>query len=53
MTIRYMANNSTPVSVRVKYTHLDALDNIAQALGINRSAAIQLAIAEFIKRKSR
>ncbi len=38
------------VSLRVRRDHITELDKIAEAKGIMRSAAIQIAIAEFIER---
>ena len=44
---------STSVSVRIQDAHLAALAKIARGLGLQRSAAIQLAIAEFIERRAK
>ena len=51
-TIRYM-DKTIPVSLRIKNSHLAALARIAQRLGLQRSSAIQLAIAEFIERRGK
>jgi predicted transcriptional regulator len=42
-----------PVTLRVRRDHLEELDKIAHSKGIIRSAAIQIAIAEFIERKGK
>ena len=52
MTIPDM-EKTTPVSVRINDAHLARLEKIAQRLGLQRSAAIQLAIAEFIQRRGK
>jgi predicted transcriptional regulator len=44
---------SMPVALRVKAAHIEALDKIASNMGIIRSAAIQIAIAEFIERRGK
>jgi predicted transcriptional regulator len=44
------AEGSQSVSLRVRKEHVKALDKIADSKGIIRSAAIQIAIAEFIGR---
>ena len=46
-------NSSKSVTLRVRSDHIKALDAIAATKGIIRSAAIQIAIAEFIERKGK
>lgn len=46
-------NASKSVTLRVRADHIVSLDAIAAKKGIIRSAAIQIAIAEFIERKGK
>jgi predicted transcriptional regulator len=44
------ADGTSSVTLRVRREHLREMDKIAKRKGIVRSAAIQIAIAEFIER---
>lgn len=41
------------VTFRIQRDHLEALERVAKNLGIKRSGAIQIAIAELIERKKK
>ena len=53
MTIHDMEKSTTPISLRINNAHLATLEKIAQRLGLQRSATIQLAIAQFIQREKK
>lgn len=44
---------TTSITLRVNNTHLAELAKLETRLGVQRSALIQLAIAEFIERKTK
>ena len=46
-------SESESVTVRVKRDHLEKIDAIAETMGLNRSAAIKVAIAEMIERRGK
>jgi predicted transcriptional regulator len=44
---------STSVTLRVDQEHLEKLDQIAKSMGLKRSGAIKVAIAEMIERRGK
>jgi len=52
-TPKTASGETQSVSLRVRKDHLIELDKIADSKGIIRSAAIQIAIAEFIERRGK